>query len=466
MNSSELKKVIESVGRDRGIKKEIIISALEQAILAAAQKKYGANAVLEAHFNEETNDIDLFLFKKVVDSDDAMLEESEEIKIEDAHKLDPDAQIDDEIGVKVEAPTFGRVDAQMAKQVIFQKVRDAERDIIYGEYKERKGEIISGIARRIERGNLVIDLGKTDAFLPRSEIIPGEQFRPGDRVQAYLVDVVLSTRGPQLYLSRTSPQYLIKLFENEVPEIGEGIVKVITAAREPSHRSKIAVTSSDRDVDPVGACVGMKGSRVQNVINELRGEKIDIVPWSESEVVFVQNALSPAEILSINIDENTKSMEVIVDDSQLSLAIGKKGQNVRLAAQLTGWRLDIVSKTKQQERVQESVFNIQHIEGVSETLAHAIFQAGFANVKQVSEASIEELQKVPGYENEDTAKKLKENSLAVIEKAGDLLSGTKDEKSEKAKEFTAKPGAGAEPSTAKESAEKRLKEMLEENKSK
>ena len=371
MNASELARVIETVGKDRGIKKEIIISALEQAVLMAAQKKYGPNAVLEAHYNTETSEIDLFQFKKVVDSEEEMLEPSEEINIDEARKLDPEAVVGDELGVKIEAPDFGRIDAQTAKQVIFQKVRDAEREIIYNDYIHRKGEIITGIARRVERGNLVIDLGKTDAVLPRNEIIPGEQFKPGDRVQAYLADVMLTAKGPQLFLTRTSSKYLLKLFEVEVPEIREGIVEIKIAAREPGARSKIAVTSKDRDVDPVGACVGMKGIRVQNIIQELKGEKIDIIPWSDNSVIFVRSALAPAEISSVRVDERNRSMEIMVEDDQLSLAIGRKGQNVRLAAQLTGWRIDILSKSKLQKRTADAVFNLQHMEGVNETLAWA-----------------------------------------------------------------------------------------------
>src|SRR3954465_1844291 len=421
MNASELSRVIEAVGKDRGIKKEIIISALEQAVLMAAQKKYGPNAVLEAHYNNDTGEIDLFQFKKVVDSEPEMLEEAEEITMDEAHKLDPDANPGDELGIKVEGTNFGRIDAQTAKQVIFQKVRDAEREIIFNEYIHRKGEIITGIARRIERGNLVIDLGKTDALLPRSEIIPGEQFKPGDRVQAYLSDVTLTSRGPQLYLTRTSPKYLMKLFEMEVPEIREEIVEIKLCAREPGARSKIAVISKDRDVDPVGACVGMKGIRVQNVIQELKGEKIDIIPWSDNPVIFVRSALAPAEISSVRLDERNKTMEIMVEDDQLSLAIGRKGQNVRLAAQLTGWRLDIISKSKLSKRTAEATFNLQHIEGVNETYAQAIYQAGFFNVKQVAEANLENLQKIPGYDLVDTANSLKERAGAVIEKSGDML---------------------------------------------
>lgn len=456
MNSSELSRVIESVGKDRGIKREIIISALEQAMLMAAQKKYGPNAVLEAHYNLESGEIDLFQFKKVVESEPEMLEESEEIDIEEARKLDPDAAIGDELGVKVEGPDFGRIDAQTAKQVIFQKVRDAEREIVYNEYIHRKGEIITGIARRVERGNLVIDLGKTDALLPRSEIIPGELFKPGDRVQAYLSDVALTTRGPQLYLTRTSPKYLMKLFEVEVPEIREGIVEVKLCAREPGARSKIAVTSKDRDVDPVGACVGMKGIRVQNVIQELKGEKIDIIPWSDNSMIFVRSALAPAEISSIRVDERNRTMEIMVEDDQLSLAIGRKGQNVRLAAQLTGWRLDIISKSKLQKRTAEAIFNLQHIEGVNETLAQAIYQAGYFNVRQVSDATLENLQKIPGYDSADGAQKLKEAAAAVVEKVGDALAapaGTEQDKGS----FTATPLAAND---AKAMAEQRLREMI------
>jgi N utilization substance protein A len=457
MNSSELSRVIEAVGKDRGIKREIIISALEQAMLMAAQKKYGPNAVLEAHYNTDTGEIDLFQFKKVVESEPEMLEESEEIDINDARQLDPGATVGDELGVKVEAPDFGRIDAQTAKQVIFQKVRDAEREIVYNEYIHRKGEIITGIARRVERGNLVIDLGKTDALLPRSEIIPGESFKPGDRVQAFLADVALSTRGPQLYLSRTSPKYLMKLFETEVPEIREGIVEIKLCSREPGARSKIAVASKDRDVDPVGACVGMKGIRVQNVIQELKGEKIDIIPWSDNPMLFVRSALAPAEISSIRIDERDKKMEIMVEDDQLSLAIGRKGQNVRLAAQLTGWRLDIISKSKLQKRTAEAIFNLQHMEGVNETLAQAIYQAGFFNVRQVADAQLENLQKIPGYESAEAAQKLKEQAAAVVEKAGDVLAGPSGADDGKGS-FTAAPS-----NDAKAQAEQRLREMMKQD---
>lgn len=449
MNATELTRVIEAVGKDRGIKKEIIISALEQAVLSAAQKKYGPHAILEAHYNSDSGEIDLFQFKKVVESEPEMLDESEEIPIEEAVKLDPEAAIGDELGVKVETPGFGRIDAQTAKQVIFQKVRDAEREIIFNEYIHRKGEIITGIARRVERGNLVIDLGKTDALLPRNEIIPGEMFKPGDRVQAYLVDVATTTRGPQIYLSRTSPRYLCKLFEIEVPEIRDGIIEIKLCAREPGARSKIAVISNDRDIDPVGACVGMKGVRVQAVIQELRGEKIDIIPWSDNPVMFVRSALAPADISSVRVDEANKSMEIMVEDDQLSLAIGRKGQNVRLAAQLTGWRLDIISKSKLQRRTQDSLFNLQHIEGVNDTLAQAIYQVGYHNLRMVADADPSALQKIPGFETPEGAQSLKARAQAAFEKSGELLAsvGSSNE-------------AGTPIKDAKSMAEERLKEMM------
>lgn len=458
INFSELSRVIEQVGKDRGIKREVLVEALEQAVLLAAQKKFGEDAQLEAHYNPDTGEIDLFQFKTVVETDEDVGDEDTEIYLEAARKLDSEVNIGDELGIKLDTPTFGRIDAQTAKQVIFQKVRDAERDLIFGEFIHRKGEIISGIARRAERGNVVIDLGKTDALLPRNEIIPGEVFKPGDRVQAFLSDVVMTPKGPQLYLTRTSPKFLIKLFETEVPEVRDGIVEIKAAAREPGSRAKIAVISNDRDVDPVGACVGMKGVRVQTVIQELRGERIDIVPWSEIPAYFVRAALQPAEIASITPNEANRTMEIVVEDSQLSLAIGKRGQNVRLAAMLTGWRLDISSKTNLQKRTADALYNLKHIEGVSDTLAQGLYQSGFSNVFQVAEAPLEALMKVPGYSSEEEAKLLQERAAAAIEKGGDALkviAPTKDGATADASKTTID-----NQKDAKTLAEERLKEAM------
>jgi N utilization substance protein A len=468
MNMSDLSRVIEQVGKDRGIKKEVIVEALEQAVLMAAQKKFGVGAHLEAHYNQDSGEIELFQFKTVVENEDEIADPDVDVDLVEARKLDPEVNVGDELGIKLDTPTFGRIDAQTAKQVIFQKVRDAERDIIYGEFIHRKGEVISGIARRVERGSLVIDLGKTDALLPRSEIIPGETFKPGDRVQAYLSDVVMTPRGPQLYLTRTSPKFLMKLFETEVPEIADQIVEIKAAAREPGSRAKIAVTSKDRDVDPVGACVGMKGVRVQNVIHELRGEKIDIIAWNENSPLFVKAALQPAEISSIKMDERNKSMEIMVEDDQLSLAIGKRGQNVRLAAMLTGWRLDIISKSKLQKRMADAIFNLQHIEGINETLAQGLYQTGFLNVFQVAEAQIETLMKVPGFASEEEAQSLKARAQSVVEKGGEALllgkDGTRLESSVAPRPVV---GGGTVPATgaaggkdAKSLAEERLRQEL------
>jgi N utilization substance protein A len=343
--------------------------------------------------------------------------------------------------------------------VIFQKVRDAEREIIFSEYIHRKGEIITGIARRVERGNLIIDLGRTDAVLPRGEIIPGEIFKPGDRVQAFLEDVVTSTKGPQLYLSRTSPRYLMKLFEIEVPEIRDGIVEIKHCAREPGARSKIAVVSKDRDVDPVGACVGMKGVRVQAVIAELKGEKIDIIPWSDNPVMFVRSALAPAEISSVRMDERNRMMEIMVEDDQLSLAIGKRGQNVRLAAQLTGWKLDIISRSKLSKRTTDVIATLQQIEGVVEMQAQAIYQAGFTSIRAVSDAPIEALQKVPGYEDAAAAEDLKRRGSEAHKKFGDLIPQSGISNLAQGSAIT----NGSEGSKdAKAQAEERLREMMKQ----
>ncbi|MBI4042860.1 MAG: transcription termination/antitermination protein NusA [Deltaproteobacteria bacterium] len=389
----ELARIIEQVGREKGIDKSIVIEALESAVEAAAHKKYGLEAELEAHYNEEMGEIELFQFKTVVKE---VTDPALEITVEEAHKLDPETTEGDSLGVKLDAASFGRIAAQAAKQVIIQKVREAEHSIIFGDYVGRKGEIITGIARRIERGSLVIDLGRTEARLPLREMIPGEQFRVNDRVQAYLLDVVETSYGPQIILSRACTEYVVKLFEMEVPEISDGIVSIQTAAREPGARAKIAVTSKESNVDPVGACVGMKGSRVQSIVNELKGEKIDIVPWSADPATFVSSALAPAQISSVKINKEMKSMEVVVADDQLSLAIGRRGQNVRLASKLTGWKLDIAGETEVTARRQKAIAELKSIEGVGDTIAMALYQNNYFTIDDVVRANPEQLSKVAG----------------------------------------------------------------------
>ncbi len=412
---SDLSKVIEQVGKDKGIDKQVVIDAITQGMLVAARKKYGTYREIEAAYNEETGEVELFEFKEVVPRE-KFVDEEVEIPYDDAVKLDPNVQMDDSIGIKLEATDLGRIAAQTAKQIIMQKVRDAERSIIFTEFEERKGEIASGIARRVEKGAIVVDLGRTEAYIPPREQIPGEQYKPGDRIQGYLSEVRQTTRGPQIIMSRADERYLMKLFEMEVPEIYDGVVEIMAAAREPGQRAKIAVRSSDPTVDPVGACVGMKGSRVQNIVQELRGEKIDIVPWDEDITRFAVNALAPAEISRVFLDDTNREMEIVVPDSQLSLAIGKRGQNVRLAAKLTTWKLDIISESAAASRTAESIFNLMLIPGMNDTMAQNIFQSGFGSFQSVAQASVQELMTIPGYDDPEKAEKLSNEAKALLKK--------------------------------------------------
>ncbi len=412
---SDLSRIIEQVGKDKGIDRQIVIEAVTQGMLVAARKKYGTYRDIEASYNEETGEVELYQFKEVVTPED-FVDEEIEIPMNEALELDPEAQLNDSIGIKLEANDLGRIAAQMAKQIILQKVRDAEREIIFNEFEQRKGEIASGIARRVERGAIVVDLGRTEAYIPSREQIPGEQYKPGDRLQGYLLEVRQSTRGPQIIMSRADSKYLMKLFEMEVPEIYDGIVEIMAAAREPGQRAKIAVRSKDAAVDPVGACVGMKGSRVQNIVQELRGEKIDIVNWDEDITRFVCNALAPAEVSRVFVDDTNKEMEIVVPDNQLSLAIGKKGQNVRLAAKLTGWKLDILSESSAHAKTAEAIFNLMLIPGMTETMAQNIFQSGFGSFQILAEADAEEVMSIPGYDDPEKAQKLISDSIALIEK--------------------------------------------------
>lgn len=412
---SDLAKVIDQVGKDKGIDKDVVIDAVKQAMLVAARKKYGTYREIEAQYNEETGEVELYEFKEVVERE-KFIDEEVEIPLDEALKLDPGAQLDDSIGIKLESGDLGRIAAQTAKQIILQKVRDAEREIIFSEFEQRKGEIASGIARRVEKGAIVVDLGRTEAHIPPREQIPGEMYKPGDRIQGYLSEVRQTTRGPQIIMSRADERYLVKLFEMEVPEIYDGIVEIMSAAREPGQRAKIAVRTKDNSVDPVGACVGMKGSRVQNIVQELKGEKIDIVMWDEDVTRFACNALAPAEIAKVFLDEENKEMEIVVPDAQLSLAIGKKGQNVRLAAKLTGWKLDIISVSATSARTAESIFNLMLIPGMSETMAQNIFQSGFGSFQSLATAKAEEVMTIPGYDDPEKAQKLIDEAAALVKK--------------------------------------------------
>lgn len=346
-----LKHAIDQLVKEKGIDRQVVLEAMEQAVLTAANKKYRNTRDLEAHYNHETGEVELFEFVTVVEE----VEDSyKEIGLDEAHEIDPEAEIGDSLGEKLDASGFSRIAAQTAKQVIIQKVRDAERETIYNEYSDRVWEVITGMVRRFEKGELLIDLGRAEAVLQAKEQMPREVYRPGDRIRAIITEIRMTTKGPQIMLSRTHPSMLAKLFEAEVPEIAEGIVEINAIVRDAGSRAKIAVSSNDRDVDPVGACVGMRGARVQNVVSELRGEKIDIIPWSEDIARFACNALSPAQVSKVFVDEEKRALEIIVADDQLSLAIGKRGQNVSLAARLTGCRIDIKSESKVSEaQVQE-----------------------------------------------------------------------------------------------------------------
>jgi transcription termination/antitermination protein NusA len=366
-----LKHTIDQIVKEKGIDKDVVLEALELAVLTAANKKFRNSRELEAHYNPEVGEVELFEFVTVVAE---VLDSYKEIDLDEAREIDPDVEVGDSLGMKMDATGFSRIAAQTAKQVIIQRVREAERETIFNEFLDRQGEVINGVVRRFEKGDLVVDLGRAEALLPHKEQAPREVYRQGDRVKALITEIRMTTKGPLILLSRTHPMMLAKLFEAEVPEIAEGIVEIKNVVREPGGRAKIAVCSHDSDVDPVGACVGMRGSRVQNVVSELRGEKVDIIPWSEDIARFACNALSPAVVSKVYVDEDNRSMEIIVADDQLSLAIGKRGQNVRLAAKLTGWKIDIKSETRaaEAELLQFSSYDGTEDESTEEEATEAV----------------------------------------------------------------------------------------------
>ncbi|MDP2599728.1 MAG: transcription termination factor NusA [Deltaproteobacteria bacterium] len=397
----ELDRVLDQISRDKNIPKPKLIEAIEHAFLSAARKKWGHLGELEAHYSEENGEIELFQFKTVTDD---ITDPNTQMTLKAAQALDPDVQEGDSIGVKMDSSEFGRIAAQAAKQVIITKVRDAERDLIYNEYKDRVGELVTGTVRRYEKGDLIIDLGRSEASIPRTEQVPTEHYKMGERVQAYFVEINPHARGSMIVLSRRHPNLVRKLFEMEAPEVSDNTVEIKSVAREPGVRAKIAVTSKDSDVDPVGACVGVKGSRVQSVVQELRGEKIDIVMWDEDPARFVCNAIAPAEVVKVIIKERERSMEVVVPDDQLSLAIGRKGQNVRLAAQLSGWNIDVYSETRVQEQSNRCKAILVKVLGIDDSNAIILYAHGFRNFEDIAHIDWEKFKEVPGV----GAEKLKE----------------------------------------------------------
>lgn len=393
MNVSDVKKVIDQVSRERGIDRNVLVKTLEEALKSAARKKFGAKVEIEVHYNDEIGDLEVFQFKEVVED---VVEPDLQISLEQGRRLDPECEVGDSLGTKMDATTFGRIAAQSAKQVIIQKMKEAERNVVYDNFIDRKREIVNGIVQRIDRGNIIVNLGRAEACLPVQEQVPRETYRRGDRVRAYVLDVLRESRGAQVILSRTHPQFLVGLFKAEVPEIAEGIVDIMAAAREPGSRAKLCVASNDSDIDPVGACVGMSGSRVQSVVQELRGEKIDIIPWHSDPARFVCNALSPAEISRVVMDEESKSMEVIVPDEYLSVAIGKRGQNVRLASKLSGWRLDVYSESQYDEAKRVGYQSLLSLAGMGPEIADILCAHGIGTLEDLANASVEYLSRMKG----------------------------------------------------------------------
>ncbi|SCW71295.1 transcription termination factor NusA [Ancylobacter rudongensis] len=413
-NRLELLQIADAVAREKTIDRGIVIAAMEDAIAKAARSRYGAETDIHAEINPRTGELRLARHLLVVEQVD---NPAVEIDLVGARRLNPAAQIGDSIADTLPPFDFGRIAAQSAKQVIVQKVREAERDRQYEEFKDRIGEIVNGAVKRVEYGNVVVDLGRGEASLRRDELLPREVFKTGDRIRAYVYDVRREQRGPQIFLSRTHPHFMAKLFAQEVPEIYDGIVEIKSVARDPGSRAKIAVTSRDSSVDPVGACVGMRGSRVQAVVNELQGEKIDIIPWSPDVATFIVNALAPAEVVKVVLDEDRERIEVVVPDAQLSLAIGRRGQNVRLASQLTGWDIDIMTEAEESERRQkdfaERTTMFAEALDLDEMMGQLLASEGFASVEEIAYVPLNELASIEGFD-EDTAQELQNRALAHL----------------------------------------------------
>jgi N utilization substance protein A len=415
-NRLELLQIADAVAREKSIDKQIVIAAMADAIQKAARSRYGQESNIRADINPGTGEIKLQRLMEVVDT---VEEYDRQIWIEDARKRNPDAQVGDFIAEQLPPMDFGRIAAQSAKQVIVQKVREAERDRQYDEYKDRIGEIVNGTVKRVEYGNVIVDLGRGEAIIRRDELIPREVYKYGDRVRAYVYDVRREQRGPQIFLSRTHPQFMAKLFTMEVPEIYDGIIEIRSVARDPGSRAKIAVISRDSSIDPVGACVGMRGSRVQAVVAELQGEKIDIIPWNDNAATFIVNALQPAEVTKVVLDEDAERIEVVVPDDQLSLAIGRRGQNVRLASQLTGWDIDILteeeeSQRRQKEFVERSTLFMDAL-NVDEMVGQVLASEGFTSVEEVAYVDSDEIASIDGFDDE-TAEEIQSRAKEYLDR--------------------------------------------------
>ena len=426
-NRLELLQIADAVAREKSIDKSVVITAMEEAIQRAAKARYGAENEIRAEIDPKTGEMRLNRLLLVVDK---VEDEAKQISLAEAMRRNPAATIGDSILEPLPPVDFGRIAATNAKQVIVQKVRDAERERMYEEYKDRISDIVHGSVKRVEYGNVIVDLGRGEAIVRRDETLPRETFRPGDRIRAYVYDVRREQRGPQIFLSRTHPEFMAKLFGQEVPEIYDGVVEVVSVARDPGSRAKIAVRSKDGSIDPVGACVGMRGSRVQAVVNELQGEKIDIIPWSSDVATFVVNALAPAEVAKVVLDEDAERIEVVVPDEQLSLAIGRRGQNVRLASQLTGWDIDILTEAEESERRQKefAARTKRFIEAldVDETLAQLLAAEGFDTVDEIAFVDPQDIASIEGLDAQ-TAEELQTRARDYLERVAAELDARRRE---------------------------------------
>lgn len=441
---TELTRVIDSVGKDKGIDRERIISAVEEAVLSAAEKllkSKNQDKEFDVYYNPDEGEVELFEYKEVVET---VTDPEIEISLAEASELDPETELGDMIGVKI-SPEYTRIAIHNAKQKVLQKLKEAEGKVIYEEFIGRKGTIIGGIVRRVDRRHIIVDLGRVEAVLPPEQQVPREYYKMKERIRAVLLDIRESPRGePRLILSRAHVSFVTRLFESEVPEIAENIVEIKAISRDPGGRTKIAVASKDSDVDAVGACVGMRGSRVQSIIQELRGEKVDIVPWSEDPARYVCNALSPAVVNKVVIDENSRSMDVIVDDDQLSLAIGRKGQNVRLASQLTEWKIDIKTESRVKQEQQEVLSLLTSLPSVSEVTASLLYNDGFYSLEHIAFCEPDVLMKVGSLNEDEVSTLQKAARVALMEKLEEMPVESGTEEGSDAEELKISSSAGAE----------------------
>jgi N utilization substance protein A len=465
MNFSELKKVISMISEEKNISKKSVTQALEYAFVLISKRKFGLHSDFEAKYHEDDGELEIFNYKKIVD---LVKDPTTEIALDKAQELDPDSSLGEYLGIKLENINFSRVEIQQLQQTLFQRLRDSERDLLFSEFKPREGEIITGIVRKNEGPVVIIDLGKTEAVLYRRETIFGEDFVVGDKIQALLSEVVMSIKGPEIRLSRTSPLFLVKLLEQEIPEVQDGTIEIKAAAREPGQRAKISVISLDRDIDPVGTCVGVKGSRIQTIINELQGERIDVIRYDENIAVYAKSSLSPAEIHSIRIKRNDHTLEVVLDDDQLALGIGKRGQNVRLAAMLINWKINIITKTQMQEAQQKFLKNLLQIPGLKENHAQILVQKGinslnlFHQLTQDQVINFLEISQEEAMKIIDSFHAIYESSVKEIDSSESFVSASAlpGQRSYLKKDIDKSPKSASEKKQKFSEAEKRLREEL------